>query len=239
MNNRLLSTREEDACVSKEYQADGSTDCLGPRPAASTEDSAFDHYVHPSSLNDLLETYLEDAAARGSPSLALPAKLLLEAKHPHNDDLSPELPIRGSRATRKVGADRAYTGLISKNPWHIRWRTFSHREAPYTLDELAKQVDLSKFNTAPPVKEAHALGRNVAVFNTLRAWSYKAIRQGWPEFNQWLAACLDRAAMINVQLPEPLSSNECSQIAKSVAKWTHKRFDEVGFSEWQSRQGAG
>ena len=35
----------------------------------------------------------------------------------------------------------------------------------------------------------------------------------------------------------PLEHREYKHIAKSIATWTHQRFTEQGFSEWQSKQG--
>jgi replicase family protein len=38
---------------------------------------------------------------------------------------------------RRVGADRQYGGLISKNPLHRAWRVEARRQQPYSLHELS------------------------------------------------------------------------------------------------------
>ncbi|PAV04115.1 hypothetical protein CBG25_07735 [Arsenophonus sp. ENCA] len=62
-----------------------------------------------------------------------------------------------------------------------------------------------------------------------------ALRRGWPAFAQWFAACFERAMGYNVQFPVPLSEPEVKAIAKSVAKWTHRRFTEKAFAEYVAR----
>ncbi|WP_034250509.1 primase C-terminal domain-containing protein, partial [Arsenophonus nasoniae] len=81
----------------------------------------------------------------------------------------------------------------------------------------------------------YGLGRNCTVFEKTRKWAYRAIRRGWPAFAQWFAACFERAMGYNVQFPVPLSEPEVKAIAKSVAKWTHKRFTEKTFAEYVAR----
>ncbi|MCV5365250.1 replication initiation protein, partial [Escherichia coli] len=59
---------------------------------------------------------------------------------------------------RKLGADTGYSGLICKNPNHSQWK-------------IAADYDLV---------------RNCTLFDQTRKWAYRAIRQGWPEYEQWL-----------------------------------------------------
>jgi len=75
----------------------------------------------------------------------------------------------------------------------------------------------------------YGLGRNCTLFDKTRKWAYRAIRQGWPEFDQWLQACYERANAYNLQFLSPLDENEVSGIAKSIAKWTHKKFTGESF----------
>ena len=63
-------------------------------------------------------------------------------------------------------------------------------------------------------------------------WAYRAIRQGWPEYDQWLKACYERTCAYNLQFLTPLDENEVAGIAKSIAKWTHKNFSEESFSDF-------
>ncbi|HBR2118701.1 TPA: primase C-terminal domain-containing protein, partial [Klebsiella quasipneumoniae subsp. similipneumoniae] len=65
-----------------------------------------------------------------------------------------------------------------------------------------------------------------------RKWAYRAIRQGWPEYDQWLQACYERASAYNLQFSAPLDENEVNGIAKSIAKWTHGKFTAESFYEF-------
>ncbi|WP_244569437.1 primase C-terminal domain-containing protein, partial [Escherichia coli] len=69
-------------------------------------------------------------------------------------------------------------------------------------------------------------------FDKTRKWAYRAIRQGWPEYEQWMQACYERASAYNLQFAVPLDDKEVNDIAKSIAKWTLKRLDESTFKQY-------
>ncbi|MCP5995662.1 primase C-terminal domain-containing protein, partial [Klebsiella pneumoniae] len=80
-----------------------------------------------------------------------------------------------------------------------------------------------------------------------RKWAYRAIRQGWPEYEQWLKACLERANAYNLRFMSPMDESEVFGIARSVAKWTYNNMSESSFisfvekthsKEIQSKRGA-
>jgi hypothetical protein len=73
------------------------------------------------------------------------------------------------------------------------------------------------------------------LFDKTRKWAYRAIRQGWPEYDQWLQACYERASAYNLQFSSPLDDNEVIGIAKSIAKWTRANFSEGTFSDYVFR----
>ena len=98
----------------------------------------------------------------------------------------------------------------------------------YTLDWLADFLDLNAANDKEIVAD-YGLGRNCTLFDRTRKWAYRAIRQGWPEYDQWLQACYERACVYNLQFAAPLDENEVSAIAKSIAKWTGKTFQKKPF----------
>ncbi|MCD3721561.1 plasmid replication protein [Escherichia coli] len=136
----------------------------------------------------------------------------------------------------KLGADVNYSGLICKNPCHPEWQEVEWREEPYTLDELADYLDLSA-SARRSVDKNYGLGRNYHLFEKVRKWAYRAIRQGWPVFSQWLDAVIQRVEMYNASLPVPLSPAECRAIGKSIAKYTHRKFSPEGFSAVQAARG--
>jgi hypothetical protein len=137
-------------------------------------------------------------------------------------------------------ADRAYTALITKNPIHPRWIVDWGRSVPFGLDELAEYLPvLPKPETRREV--AAGVGRNVALFESLRRWAYSAVRTHKPSeagtksaAERWHAAVMDRAEAMNAEFPNPLPVSEVKATAKSIAKWVWQRFDAAGFSENQS-----
>ncbi|MGK1428901.1 replication initiation protein, partial [Klebsiella pneumoniae] len=130
-------------------------------------------------------------------------------------------------------ADAGYSGLFCKNPNHGHWKIAVWQPELYTLDWLADFLDLNSANDKEIVAD-YGLGRNCTLFDKTRKWAYRAIRQGWPEYNQWLQACYERASAYNLQFAAPLDENEVSGIAKSIAKWTKNKFTEDNFAEFVS-----
>ena len=139
--------------------------------------------------------------------------------------------------TAGLDADAQYCGLIAKNPVHERWRTYSINSESYSLGEMSEYVDLDPFKDRRRSMPETGLGRNVNLFNRLRKWAYKAIRQGWPDADQWHRACLDRAVGYN-QTCNPLPVSEVHATAKSVGKWTYRHFSSAAFSELQAHRGS-
>ena len=138
----------------------------------------------------------------------------------------------------KLGADMGYTGLICKNPLHEHWLVQVWEPRLYDLAWLSDYLDLSPYNGRKSLPE-YGLGRNCNLFEYLAKWSYKAIRQGWPAFDQWFEACRTRAEWYNTRtFEQPLPGNEVTHTARSVARWTYQHFSEAGFSAWQAKQGA-
>ncbi|EFH7986472.1 replication initiation protein [Escherichia coli] len=132
---------------------------------------------------------------------------------------------------KKLGADTGYSELIFKNPNHSHWKIAVWKPELYTLDWLADSLDLNATNDKEIVAD-YGLGRNCTLFDKTRKWAYRAIRQGWPEYDQWLKACYERTCAYNLQFLTPLDENEVAGIAKSIAKWTHKNFSEESFSDF-------
>lgn len=137
---------------------------------------------------------------------------------------------------QKLDADAAYCGLICKNPLHPHWQVSCWEQNLYTLDWLADYVDLSAYSGKKRLPE-YGLGRNCNLFDNVRSWAYKAIRQGWPEFDRWLEAVETRAHAYNKRFSDPLPAAEVEQTAKSIAKWTHRHLSSDGFSAWQASNG--
>ncbi len=134
----------------------------------------------------------------------------------------------------KLCADVNYSGLICKNPFHLEWQVMEWREEAYTLGELADYLSASARRS---IDKRYGMGRNCHLFEMTRKWAYRAIRQGWPAFSQWLDAVIQRVEMYNASLPVPLSPAECRAIGKSIAKYTYRKFSPEGFSAVQAARG--
>lgn len=139
---------------------------------------------------------------------------------------------------RKLNADPSYSGHICKNPLNPHWKTEWLTIKPYSLDDLAEFVNLAgiKFGTkkAPLNNECFSLGRNCALFDELRDWAYKSVRQYWAPggLDKFIAATLLQSEMLNSQLflGREMQHAEVKSIAKSVATWTWNKMSPVKFS---------
>lgn len=135
----------------------------------------------------------------------------------------------------KLGADLGYAGLICKNPLHMHWETVIWEQHSYDLETLSDWLDLSTYKDRRKHMPDYGLGRNCTLFDTLRLWAYRAIRQGWPNYPQWESACFDRATGINKRFNQPLPQNEVRHTARSVARWTHKHFSAASWEAFVAK----
>ena len=130
-----------------------------------------------------------------------------------------------------LGADRGYTGLITKNPCHTAWENHIFGVEPYELNYLADFVELQELKT--DLKEVSGLGRNCMMFDTVRFWAYEAIRAHLSGgYDLWYAEVLKVAINANEAFLDPLGYSEVKATAKSVARWVWRNH---GSAEFQSR----
>ena len=158
-------------------------------------------------------------------------------------DMANLAPIRYLAAIQsamidRLEADRGYAGLLTKNPINPHWQNTVWTDHEYSLDELADFLDLK----GHPLRgiEVSGLGRNCELFDTVRQWSYKAIRDYWlPEYKgKWDSAVYGRVEAINTHFKVPLPMSEVKAIAKSIANWTYREFTPVKFRQSQSNKGS-
>jgi hypothetical protein len=160
----------------------------------------------------------------------------------HQNDNSSQSAIRYAAAVEyglayKLDADLSYVGILAKNALHNDWRVIETMPYAWELQELAESVDLDLLKTKVKDRPEYGLGRNSMLFDDVSRWSYKAIRQGWPQYEQWHRAVLARTEMLNSKFQQPMSFNEYKHVAKSIANWTYGNFSKQGFSQWQAKQG--
>ena len=133
-----------------------------------------------------------------------------------------------------LGADRGYSGLITKNPCHRTWENHIFGVEPYELNYLADFVELQELKT--DLKEVSGLGRNCMMFDTVRKWAYKAIREHrGSTFDVWLGEVLKMAINANGAFIEPLPYSEVKATAKSIARYCWKK-DGYHYQEFIQRQ---
>jgi len=167
-----------------------------------------------------------------------------ELKTPiYTTDASRQKPIMLANAVylrlqQLFNADVGYSGLISKNPIHEQWRTYSLRKKPYTLTELSSKLDIDWQEAKKPPKqhEAIGLGRNCYIFHTARHWAYVEIRKyRGKTYNVWLQAVIDHCLKLNEGITEPMQYNEIKGIAKSISRYCWKK-DAYHYQEFVDRQ---
>nr|WP_315194166.1 replication initiation protein [uncultured Aquabacterium sp.] len=146
----------------------------------------------------------------------------------------------------RLGADPCYKGLITRNPLHPQWITAVHAGTPrYELHDLLEWVEPKSPTTGQPgTSIANALGsRNVALFDQLRHAAYSQVLSGRLSGlgeDSWTALLVSLADSMNQYQP-PLAQGEVRAIARSVAKWTWRRYTgrlpDDQFSTLQSERG--
>jgi len=136
-----------------------------------------------------------------------------------------------------LDADYGYSGLICKNPLHPSWRVWTPGSV-YDLPHLAEFVDLSQYRDRRRHLDDYGLGRNCTLFERLRRWAYKAIRQHWrPDgARHWHGAVLDHAECYN-DFSTPLPYGEVKATARSIARWTWRHFTPASWRKVQADRG--
>lgn len=130
----------------------------------------------------------------------------------------------------KLQADEGFSGQVTKNPANPLWRTRRGSRLAYDLHEIAEYLpELSKHKPKKRDITAIGLGRNVVLFEFLRSWAYRNVREyrggGERAWDAWLSKVNNRALLRNADFKTPLDGKEVWYIAKSVAKWTYRKFD--------------
>lgn len=127
---------------------------------------------------------------------------------------------------RAVDGDKAYSGLITKNPLHEGWAAHqvASLDALYSLDQIAEALGSlmpprdwrrQKARRANPI----GLGRNCHLFDTARTWAYREIDHHWGDPAGLGHAIHAHAVMLNAEFSEPLPDSEVRAIAASIHRW--------------------
>jgi len=129
--------------------------------------------------------------------------------------------------TNEFDADTGFTHYICKNPFisDDKQRVLYGQFPAYTLDDLAKYVDLESVKKPRKLEEFGNAGRNCELFNTTRLWAYeqKAKAANLNQFHQDVQVFASEQNSILFRMPLP--HNEVCHIAKSVSNWTWNFYD--------------
>lgn len=132
---------------------------------------------------------------------------------------------------RRLGGDAGYAGNLVHNPEHGQWKVWQPQHVElYSLGDLADHVDLLAANDRQGTVEGSVgLGRNVTLFDQLRAWAYTAISHYWGPggFDTWFESVLQHAMNLNTFLV-PLPLSEIRATSRSVAKWVWSHITPMG-----------
>jgi hypothetical protein len=155
-------------------------------------------------------------------------------------------PLKGSEKALRYAAaveyglvelldgDFGYSGLIAKNPLHKHWIVQTFEQWLYDLEWLADYVDLPSYADRRRKMPEYGLGRNVTLFNWLRKWAYREVKQHWDAgFDSFFEAVQVQAATLNTHFDTPMWWSEVRHIVKSVSKWTWKHFTPEELSRIQ------
>lgn len=143
--------------------------------------------------------------------------------------------------------DTGFADCLVKNPLHSDWNN-EYYDTEYSLSELASKVDLcEKAASQPSIEHLDSSQRNTSLFDVVRKWSYKEIRNSdkKPLYETWAKTLLQQCEDLSEHF-DSLSDftwREIRDIANSIARYTYRRWNEFSTSEEryraeQARRGA-
>jgi hypothetical protein len=130
---------------------------------------------------------------------------------------------------KRLKGDLSFGDCLAKNPLHDHWHN-EYYDTEYTLHELADYVDLSEKDASNIAAndDVAGLGRNNAVFDIARKNAYKMVRSApsKPQYQSWQSDILEHCESLNKQFSKPMGHNEVAGIARSIARYTFKMWNE-------------
>ena len=138
----------------------------------------------------------------------------------------------------RVQADMNYNGLLTKNPFQSKaYKVFSFEDKPYDLGYLNEFVDKELVKHQKEVKKTQhiedgfATGRNCALFENLRLWSYT----NWHKYDENdLCSMIFEQALIFNKFECPLDHKEVEVISDSVYRFISGNFSIERLNELKS-----
>lgn len=130
--------------------------------------------------------------------------------------------------TEKLEADAGYQGFISKNVLHKHWQVQEVNPNPWNLADFLDWIDLPK--RLPKRAKTQGLGRNCTMFEEARWWAYSQVL-GYRlagDSGGFYEAVLRYCEGINESFPSSLNFSEVKATAKSIARWTLRKYTGSG-----------
>lgn len=140
----------------------------------------------------------------------------------------------------KYGCDKDFQRHIHRNPLYFKSDVDWRHSNSYTLKELSEVVDLKTVvSEKTKLARESAEGRNSALFDELRQWAYKQIKNlSTCDFEAFTRQIMVRANHLNT-FPIPLSDSELKTISRSISRFCIARIgDKESFSKKQAVRGA-
>ncbi|QJW38756.1 replication initiation protein [Cellulosimicrobium protaetiae] len=125
---------------------------------------------------------------------------------------------------RALDGDKAYSGLMTKNPLHDSWEAEWLHTNTWDLAQLEEELG----DHMPPPRwregtkrrgEVVGLGRNCSLFESARHWAYRALRHHFGDPEGLASAIHAEVNARNVEFSEPLPASEARAIAASIHRW--------------------
>ncbi len=137
--------------------------------------------------------------------------------------------------TRRLRADWAYPGFLSKNPLSDQWETAWMAAKPYRLDTLNDYLDPAD-KLRIDKGELSGVGRNIALFEAVRKVAYRqwlSVNKTGKMQGDFEIMLRDFADATNAAFRPPLSHAEVRGIARSITRWVWGKFSLAQFSAIQ------
>lgn len=127
----------------------------------------------------------------------------------------------------EFGADIGFTHYLCKNPFIVddKQRVLYGQFPAYTLDDLAKYVDLEKVPLTKKLESFANGSRNCELFDGVRQWAYSQKCQN-NSLSSFEKEVLNFALEFNSScFHNPLGYNEVRATAKSISKWVWRHYN--------------
>lgn len=140
--------------------------------------------------------------------------------------------------TRRLGADRNYTGLIQKNPFHPRWAAI-WTNTRFRLDEMNDLLTPEDKIWTPDEVRDSGKGRNCTLFDTLRKKAYrklKAAKASGMNRQEFAAMLMEDADALNLSFETPLYFAEVRAVVRSISRFCYERMEGRYAERFRYRQ---